>query len=333
MFLCIKRYYVHHQNCITNRLIYLQPRELLMNSKSLSLLLFVSVCLIWGTTWFAMEVALHSIPPIFATALRFFLAAPLLIILAKSFGQPLMFPKGRRQWIIIVAIMYFAIPFTLMIYGEQYISSGLASIIFANMPVAVMAVSSLFLGLRLSKHQLFGLVVAVVSLCLILSNEMNVGGSDYLIGTASLALAVAFHALMYVLVRKYCGDIQVLTYNALPCLVASLLLFIVSMLGEKVTIQAFTYDSVAAVVYLGLVASVGGIVAYFKLGQVSTPFQASICFLIFPIVALVISAILSGDMLSEQSFILMAPLLMGILLTKAPAKLFKFKSDSLTVKS
>ena len=170
-----------------------------MNSKSLSLLLFVSVCLIWGTTWFAMEVALHSIPPIFATALRFFLAAPLLIILAKSFGQPLMFPKGRRQWVIIVAIMYFAIPFTLMIYGEQYISSGLASIIFANMPVAVMAVSSLFLGLRLSKHQLFGLVVAVTSLCLILSNEMNVGGSDYLIGTASLALAVAFHALMYVL--------------------------------------------------------------------------------------------------------------------------------------
>ncbi|MDK9759592.1 EamA family transporter, partial [Vibrio sp. D173a] len=65
-----------------------------MNSKSFTVLLFLSVCLIWGTTWFAMEVALHSIPPIFATALRFLLAAPLLVVLAKAFNQPLLFPKG-----------------------------------------------------------------------------------------------------------------------------------------------------------------------------------------------------------------------------------------------
>ncbi|MEX0334130.1 EamA family transporter, partial [Vibrio tubiashii] len=64
-----------------------------MNSKSFTFLLFLSVCLIWGTTWFAMEVALHSIPPMFATALRFLLAAPLLIVLTKAFNQPLLFPK------------------------------------------------------------------------------------------------------------------------------------------------------------------------------------------------------------------------------------------------
>jgi drug/metabolite transporter (DMT)-like permease len=66
-------------------------------------------------------------------------------------------------------------------------------------------------------------------------------------------------------------------------------------------------------------------VAYFKLGQVSTPFQASICFLIFPVVALVISAIINGEMLAEQSLILMLPLLFGILLTKAPKKMFKLR--------
>ncbi|MEZ9706862.1 EamA family transporter, partial [Vibrio breoganii] len=76
-----------------------------------------------------------------------------------------------------------------------YISSGLASIIFANMPVAVMLMSGLFLGLRLAKHQIFGLVAAVVSLCLILGNEMQMGGDDYLIGTVCLGLAVAIHAV------------------------------------------------------------------------------------------------------------------------------------------
>ncbi|MDP2499920.1 DMT family transporter [Vibrio splendidus] len=304
-----------------------------MNSKSLTILLFVSVCLIWGTTWFAMEVALHSIPPIFATALRFLLAAPLLAVLAKVFNQPLLFPQGKRQWLLIVALMYFAIPFTLMIYGEQYISSGLALIIFANMPVAVMLMSGLFLGLRLAKHQIFGLVTAVVSLCLILGNEMQMGGDDYLIGTVCLGLAVAIHAVMYVLVQKHCKGIEVLTYNAVPSLIASLFLFAVSAMGESVNVESFTWDSIAAVVYLGFVASVGGIVAYFKLGQVSTPFQASICFLIFPVVALLISCYINGEVLSEQSLLMMLPLLCGILLTKAPKGIFKLRSSLKTVRN
>ncbi len=269
-----------------------------------------------------MEVALETIPPIFATAMRFMLAAPLLAVLAKVFGQPLLFPRGKGKWILIVALMYFAVPFTLMIYGEQYISSGLASIIFANMPVAVMLMSGLFLGLRLASHQLFGLVVAVLSLSFILGTEMQLGGSDYIIGTVCLGMAVVIHAVMYVIVQKHCKDIQVLTYNAVPCLAASVLLFIVSLIGEHIDYQSFSMESVSAVAYLGLVASVGGIVAYFKLGQVSTPFQASICFLIFPVVALFISAYVNDEILSLQSMLLLAPLLAGILLTKTPKSVF-----------
>ncbi|PNQ53758.1 DMT family transporter [Vibrio sagamiensis] len=294
-----------------------------MNSKSFTILLFLSVCLIWGTTWFAMEIALHSIPPVFATGMRFLLAAPLLVVMAKLFKQPLLFPKGKRRWILIVAVMYFAFPFTLMIYGEQYISSGLASIIFANMPVAVMVMSGIFLGLRLAKHQTFGLVIAVVSLCLILGNEMKLGGENYLLGTLSLGLAVLMHSVMYVFVQKFCKDVPVLTYNAIPCFIASLLLFALSGFLEPIDIASFTSESVYAVVYLGLVASVGGIVAYFKLGQVSTPFQASICFLIFPLVALLLCAYVNDEVLSTQSILLMLPLMFGILLTKTPKTVFQ----------
>ena len=107
-----------------------------MDKKYLSLILFCSVCFIWGTTWLAMEVAVESIPPIFSTALRFLIASPILILLSKVFNQPLFFPQGKNKWVVIIAVFYFAIPFTLMIAGEMYISSGLASIIFANMPIA-----------------------------------------------------------------------------------------------------------------------------------------------------------------------------------------------------
>lgn len=288
-----------------------------MTHKSLPIILFVSVCLIWGTTWFAMEVAVQTIPPIFATGLRFLIAAPLLIVLAKYLKQPLFFPKGKIFWMFVVAIFYFAVPFALMIFGEQYISSGLASIIFANMPIAVMVTSSLFLGLRLHKSQTGGLLVAVLSLILILAKEMSLGGEDYLLGSLALGGAVAIHAVMYVFVEKFCKGIPVLTYNAFPSLVASALLFITSMIFEQPDISQFSIDSVTAVLYLGMFASVGGIVAYFKLGQVSTSFTASICFLFFPLIALSLSTWFASKSLSSVSLVLLFPLLGGIFVTKA----------------
>lgn len=66
-----------------------------MTYKHLPIILFVSVCLIWGTTWFAMEVAVQTIPPIFATGLRFLIAAPLLIMLAHHLKQPLFSLKEK----------------------------------------------------------------------------------------------------------------------------------------------------------------------------------------------------------------------------------------------
>ncbi len=272
-----------------------------------------------------MEVVLYSIPPIFATALRFLFASPILIILTKSLGQPLIFPIRKIHWLLVVSLLYFSIPFTLMIYGEQYISSGLASIIFANMPVAIMAISVVLNGLKLRVHQVLGLLFAIVSLCMILNNEMDISGTNYLIGIASLVLAVLMHAVMYVLVQKNCKDVGVLTYNALPCLIASIFLFFVSAYFENVDFSVMALDSLFAVLYLGLVAGVGGIVAYFKLGQMSTPFQASLCFLIFPLIALSISAYMQGDKITHQSEILLIPLFFGMLLTKVTS--FPLLSD------
>lgn len=164
-----------------------------------------------------------------------------------------------------------------------------------------------------------GLLVAVLSLILILVNEMSLGGDDYLLGFLALGGAVVAHAVMYVLVEKHCKGIPVLTYNALPSFAASICLFITSLVVEQPNIATFSFDSIAAVVYLGLIASVGGIVAYFKLGQVSTPFTASICFLFFPLIALSLSTWFAGNSISMASILLMVPLLGGIFVTKVEA--------------
>ena len=287
-----------------------------MNNNKVTLLLFISVCVIWGTTWFAMEVAVKTIPPVLATGLRFLIAFPILIIISLLFKKPIFFPKGKLKWFPLISIFYFSIPFSLMIMGEKYISSGLASIIFANMPIAVMFTSMLFLNLKLNKSQILGTFVSVLSLVAIIAIELELTGKGLITGSLCLISAVLIHALMYVFVKKTCSDIHVLTYNTLPTGFSSIILITVSLFFEEPNLNLFSPQSLYSVIYLGVFASVGGILAYFMLGQVSSPFIASQCFLIFPLIAISINKVFTTNPISDISLTLLVPLLLGIMLTK-----------------
>ncbi|MBD8450882.1 DMT family transporter [Serratia rubidaea] len=291
-----------------------------LRNTGIIIILFALVALTWGTTWMAMKIAVASVPPIYATGLRFLAASPLLLLLAYFTRTPLLFPKGSRGFQLLVCLAYFAIPFTLMIYGERYVSSALASIIFANMPVVVLMASVLLLGERVSIAQLIGLIVGVASLSGILWQESSVSGETRWPGVVALLAAVLIHAVMYVLSKKRGEKISVLTFNALPCLGAGILLFIVGYLTEKPVTAAFTSASLLSVLYLGVVAGVFGIMAYFALQQKATAFQASLVFLVFPLIAIAVEKAVDHTTISTVSLWLLAPLLAGILLTLYSAK-------------
>lgn len=276
--------------------------------------LFSAVALTWGTTWMAMKIAVATVPPVFATGLRFLCAAPLLLLLARFKHAPLLFPAGLRGFQLCVMLFYFAVPFTLMIYGERYTSSSLAAIIFATMPAAVLAASLLFLRERTSLQQLLGLAISLAALSTILWHETRDSGASQLQGVLALVAAVLIHAVMYVQCKKRCAGISVLSYNALPCLGAGVLLTLAGF-TEAPDYTTFAPQALLAIAYLGVVAGVGGILAYFALQQAAKPFQASLVFLVFPLIAVALENKVNGSSISHESLLLLLPFLLGILLT------------------
>ncbi|WP_210562622.1 DMT family transporter [Chromobacterium violaceum] len=277
-------------------------------------LLFVSVCLIWGSTWLAIAIAVESIPPLFATGLRFICAAPLLMALAKWYGVSLRFTNYLGlSWI---AIGYFAIPYGLMMLAEQYVPSGFAAVVFSNMPLVVMLVSMVQLRERFNILQYVGLLVGVVAMISILLEETRIGGGDYILGIVFLGIALLMHAIFYVAVRAHFCKVHVLSFNAVPSWIAGVLLLIVGWIWERPNLSTVGLPSFFAVLYLGVIASIGGIVAYFKLNQLSSPFQASLCFLVFPLIALLLDKLVHNQQLSEQSCWFLIPLFIGIVLCK-----------------
>lgn len=283
-----------------------------------SVLLFIIVSLTWGTTWLSMRIAVETIPPLFATGMRFAFASPFLFCFAWLTKTPLIFPPGQRIFQIGIVVFYFSIPFTLMIYGEQYVSSALASIIFSFMPVAVLITSLFILNEKVGILQITGLAVATGALISILLGEssLSASGGQWL-GMIALVLAVIIHAVMYSLCKKRSCTVSVITFNALPCSLAGILLLILGWLFERPDITLFSSGSVLATLYLGGGAGVFGILSYFALQKCTSAFKSSLVFLVFPVVAIALDKIVYGYAISTYTAPLLIPLACGIFIVLA----------------
>ena len=126
------------------------------------------------------------------------------------------------------------------------------------------------------------------------------------------------HALCYVVTKKHGTAISVITYNTLPIGIAGLMLFVAGLNVEAPVFDGISLRSWGALLYLGLVASVGGFIVYFLLLKRLSPIILSFVFIIFPVFAVVIGAWYEGQSLSRELMVYSAILLTGFTITKLP---------------
>ncbi len=131
-------------------------------------ILYITVCFTWGTTWIGIEMAVETIPPLTAAGARFVIAFPLFVLIARLKKEPLLYPKNRSAFFIFIIFLYFSVPYFLISFGEQYVSSGLTALIFSSMPVFMLIFSVLLLKERIIITQVAGIAIGFFSLIMIL---------------------------------------------------------------------------------------------------------------------------------------------------------------------
>lgn len=295
-------------------------------STFLTFVLYLIVCLTWGTTWIGIKIAVESAPPLFASGLRFMIAFPFLLLMTILFKAPLTFPKEQRQFFIILTLFYFTIPYYLISYGEQYVSSGLTSLLFSTMPVFSIIFSILILKEKVFLNQIFGIFIGFCCLVIILiSQGLIISYTDFL-GVMAILFAAIMHGFLYVYSKKNASEINIFTFNTLPIGIAGGLLCISSFLFEAPQIDEITLRSWLALLYLGVVASVGGFIVYFYLLKRMSPIILSFIFIIFPVIAIAIDAYYAHKTITPQFIFFSTVMLLGFALTKLP--LHKFFSNT-----
>lgn len=295
--------------------------------------LFITVCFTWGTTWLGIKVAVETVPPLTSSGLRFLIAFPLFVMFARIMREPILFPSRSLGFCLLITVFYFSIPYYLINYGEQYVSSGLTSLLFSSMPVFILIFSALILKERVWISQILGIAIGFYSLVMILQAEGVRMDQQSLLGVAAILVAAVMHALCYILTRKYGADISVITFNTLPIGIAGLTLYTIGVVIEKPQISDVSVNSWVALVYLGLVASVGGFIVYFYLLKRMSPILLSFVFILFPVVSIAIGAWYEGHAVSSDFAFFSGVMLSGFAITKIPIEKLLLKKSALFSKN
>ena len=102
------------------------------------LLAFAAIYILWGATFLAIRIAVLEIPPFFSSGVRFLIAGALLYVFMRLRGQP---SPSAREWrsIATIALCMFVATYGALFWAEQYVPSGITSVIEATLPITTVA--------------------------------------------------------------------------------------------------------------------------------------------------------------------------------------------------
>ncbi|MDQ2659425.1 MAG: EamA family transporter [Verrucomicrobiota bacterium] len=166
-------------------------------------LAFATLCLVWSSTWLVIKVGLEDLPPISFAAIRFLIA--FVVLVAVSIGRVPLLPKTRADWLLLAftGVIMFSVNYGLLFWGELNVSSGLAAVLQATIPVFGMLFAHWLLPAEpLRWHQVGGAALAISGVALICSKLFGHGGHLAFFGGVGIALGGAGAAFSNVLLKR-----------------------------------------------------------------------------------------------------------------------------------
>jgi drug/metabolite transporter (DMT)-like permease len=277
-------------------------------------LLYIITVLIWGSTWLAIKFQLGVVPPELSVAYRFFLAAVLLFTFSKLRGLNLRFSRREHLFIALQGFFLFSLNYVLVYFSEVYITSGLVSVLFSAVIIFNVLFGALFLRNPVRARVVLGSIVGILGLSLIFWPELaglTLQGTRLLGFALGLSSAVLASLGNIVSARNQRAKLPVIQTNAYGMLYGSIftLLFALAHGAE------FHFDPsvgyVGSLLYLALFGSVIAFGSYLTLlGRIGAD-RAAYVTVLFPVIALLLSAIFEGLQLNILQFAGVAFVLLG----------------------
>ena len=269
---------------------------------------YVALCLIWGSTWLAIRIAVQDIPPLEAAAIRFFAAAALLTALAAA--QRKRWPRDPGQWIalLVLSVTMIAIPYGLLFWAEQYVTSSMTAVLYSAMPLAVALFTPMMTHRTVPRRAVFAMVVAFGGLLTVFIDGLSYSGRA-MMGGAAVLLAMLMSSWSAIYAKARLHDVDSVVATALQLLFGGVMLAWATWALEAHRHAVWTHPALWAMVFLTLFGSCAAFVIYYWLLKKMQPYQLSTISLIVPVIA-----VLEGALIRQEPVPLLVALAIIVIL-------------------
>jgi drug/metabolite transporter (DMT)-like permease len=269
-----------------------------VRQRRVAYLAWIAICIIWGTTYLAIRVALESIPVALLAGLRWLAAGLILAAILPLLGQRLP-PLSMWRSIAIIGFLMAVVGNGGVVWAQQFVASGLAAVILAMVPFWSVIVEALLpKGERVTGRTMLGLVVGFVGIVVLVWPELTLGGPDgrqFVYGVLALQLACAGWALGTSYLKRNPTNGSPLGSLALQMILSGVMLMAIGTATGEWHELSFTPRTFGAMAYLVLFGSLLGYTAYLfalKNLPVST---VSLYAYVNPVIAVVLGAVVLAE--------------------------------------
>ncbi len=276
---------------------------------------WIAVCLIWGTTYLGIRVALETIPPGLVGGIRYVIAGAALAAILRWRGEHL---PARVHWpgLALLGFLLICLGNGGVIWAEQWVPSGIAAVIVASGPFWMATIEALTPdGERFSRRILIGLSIGFIGIMALVWPDLTAGGAlgrQFAFGLVALQVACIGWALGSSYSKRHARGENALGAAALQMFFGGLMMLVFATLRGEWQALTFTPRSLAAEVYLIVFGSLVGFTAYvyaLKHLPVST---VSMYAYVNPVIAVSLGALLLGEPFGWRVVLAAAVVFLGV---------------------
>lgn len=276
-----------------------------LSQRTRIVLAFASVYFFWGSTYLAIKIAGTHLPAPLVSAARASLSAVLIALIVLLRGKSLRVPQGEPWKLVLVGVLFMSANNILLTWGEKMVPAGFASLIVCTMPIMV-AVLEVFLprGEPLSARGWSGTLLGLVGILALvwpsLRGAPQEGYSRPLLGVGVLLLAALAFAVGSILSRRFRFQADTFVATGWQLGAAAIVNWCIVFAGGNLRHATWTWNGIAAIVYLAILGSLFGLVAFTYLLQHVPVGKVSTYAFVNPVIAVLLGVLLLHERLTKE---------------------------------
>jgi drug/metabolite transporter (DMT)-like permease len=261
---------------------------------SRAILQFLTVVLIWGTTWIVIKFQLGTVNPSWSVTYRFATGGVALLAWCALKGLPLTVPRHALPFLVLLGLFQFVMNFNFVYRSELYIPSGIPAVAFALLMVPNAILAWLFLGRKISGRFALGSALGILGVGLLFAQQLSLPGTraETMLGLSRVVAGILSASIANVMQASP----KALTFPPITGLGWAMLIgasinavIATAIAGPPQIDPAPSYW--LGFLYLGVVASAVAFALYFDLVRQMGPAEAAWTGVLIPIIAMAISTV------------------------------------------